>query len=67
MERKMGGARKGAGRKSTGRIKCNFTLPPELKVWLDTYAVEVGLPISYVLDNAIRSYRDEVLKDLMSK
>lgn len=62
MERKMGGSRKGAGRKSTGRIKCNFTLPPKLKVWLDDYAAENSIPIGYVLDNAIKAYRDKVAK-----
>ena len=65
--KKKGGARPGSGRKPMGRIKCNFTLPPELKAWLDAYASENSIPIGYVLDNAIRSYRDEVSKDLMSK
>lgn len=62
---KKGGARKGAGRKSEGKIQVTYKLAPDVVDFLR----ENEKPASQLIENAIRSYYGitEKLRDTPTK
>ena len=38
----------------------SIRLPPELKEWLQEYADQLGLPVSWAIRRAVESYREHI-------
>ena len=51
-----GGARRGAGRRPTGRKPYTITLPPALIARTDALALKSGTTRSFVIESALESY-----------